>query len=140
MSSKYQKKSTRPRRRVYGQVRESGKIGNTGVDAVPLSKSQGRRFQHQTSGRSAGASPMGRSLNTPEPPPSHGTRSTGKSSGGSTSGDSSPRKRHTTSIQERVRQDLVEREGQGIKKYGTALMPFNGRSALRDAYQEALDL
>ena len=28
----------------------------------------------------------------------------------------------------------------GTKKYGTGLQPFNGRDALKDAYEEALDL
>jgi hypothetical protein len=28
----------------------------------------------------------------------------------------------------------------GLKRYGTLLQPFNGRDALRDAYEEALDL
>lgn len=36
--------------------------------------------------------------------------------------------------------DMSERDLMGRAKYGTALMTNNGRSALRDAYQEALDL
>jgi hypothetical protein len=44
------------------------------------------------------------------------------------------------SIQGLVRADLEEREQVGIERYGTALQPFNGRDALRDAYEEALDL
>lgn len=36
--------------------------------------------------------------------------------------------------------DMVERDGVGRKRYGTPLQPFNGRDALVDAYQEALDL
>jgi hypothetical protein len=36
--------------------------------------------------------------------------------------------------------DMVERGIMGVKKYGTPLQPFNGRDALIDAYQEALDL
>jgi len=44
------------------------------------------------------------------------------------------------SIQSLVRQDLVEREQVGIQRYGTALQAHNGRDALVDAYQEALDL
>ena len=36
--------------------------------------------------------------------------------------------------------DLNTRAATGYKKYGTYLMTHNGRSALMDAYQEALDL
>lgn len=36
--------------------------------------------------------------------------------------------------------DMRQRDQQGEKKYGTRLQPFNGRDALVDAYQEALDL
>jgi hypothetical protein len=39
-----------------------------------------------------------------------------------------------------VREDLEARERLGIERYGTALAPHNGRDALRDAYEEALDL
>lgn len=44
------------------------------------------------------------------------------------------------SIQSLVRADLEEREQIGIQRYGTPLQPHNGRNALVDAYQEALDL
>lgn len=36
--------------------------------------------------------------------------------------------------------DLSARAAVGQEKYGTPLQPFNGRDALMDAYQEALDL
>lgn len=36
--------------------------------------------------------------------------------------------------------DLTERMEAGIKEYGEALRPNNGRDALQDAYEEALDL
>jgi len=36
--------------------------------------------------------------------------------------------------------DCVNRNHMGVKKYGTPLQPFNGRDALKDAYEEALDL
>lgn len=39
-----------------------------------------------------------------------------------------------------VMQDMSERDAFGMAKYGTRLQPFNGRDALVDAYQEALDL
>jgi hypothetical protein len=44
------------------------------------------------------------------------------------------------SIQSLVRDDLDCRELLGIQRYGTSLQPHNGRDALRDAYEEALDL
>lgn len=36
--------------------------------------------------------------------------------------------------------DMKERDRVGRERYGTPLQPFNGRNALVDAYQEALDL
>ena len=45
-----------------------------------------------------------------------------------------------SSVQGMVRQDLELREQVGIQRYGTPLQAFNGRDALRDAYEEALDL
>lgn len=36
--------------------------------------------------------------------------------------------------------DIIERDLIGEQKYSTRLQPFNGRDALKDAYQEALDL
>lgn len=39
-----------------------------------------------------------------------------------------------------VVQDMRERDKKGYQKYHTHLQPFNGRDALIDAYQEALDL
>ncbi len=44
------------------------------------------------------------------------------------------------SIQKLVRADLEAREQVGIERYGTPLQPNNGRDALLDAYEEALDL
>lgn len=43
-------------------------------------------------------------------------------------------------MQGAVRRDLEAREQLGIERYGTPLQPHNGRDALRDAYEEALDL
>lgn len=40
----------------------------------------------------------------------------------------------------RVLEDMKERDRVGREKYGTPLQPHNGRNALVDAYQEALDL
>lgn len=43
-------------------------------------------------------------------------------------------------IQDIVIQDIAERKDVGVERYGTVLQPFNGRSALWDAYHEVLDL
>jgi len=39
-----------------------------------------------------------------------------------------------------VEKDMRRRNGFGISKYKTPLQAFNGRDALKDAYEEALDL
>ena len=39
-----------------------------------------------------------------------------------------------------VQNDIEKRIQKGKKEYGERLKPFNGRSALKDAYEEALDL
>jgi hypothetical protein len=43
-------------------------------------------------------------------------------------------------VQSMVIEDIRKRREVGIERYGTALQPHNGRDALRDAYEEALDL
>ena len=43
-------------------------------------------------------------------------------------------------IQSQVISDIKERRRLGVVRYGTPLQPFNGRDALRDAYEEAMDL
>jgi hypothetical protein len=43
-------------------------------------------------------------------------------------------------VQQLVVADIGARRELGIRRYGTALQPHNGRDALRDAYEEALDL
>lgn len=45
-----------------------------------------------------------------------------------------------TDIQSLVIDDIYKRRLLGIKRYGTALQANNGRDALLDAYEEALDL
>lgn len=45
-----------------------------------------------------------------------------------------------TDIQTLVIADIEARRQVGISRYGTALQPHNGRDALRDAYEEAIDL
>ena len=59
------------------------------------------------------------SPNTPEPNPEHND---------------------LPAVWDLVVEDIKERDRIGTKKYGTRLQPFNGRNALHDAYQEALDL
>lgn len=39
-----------------------------------------------------------------------------------------------------VIKDMEERHEFGKKKYGVGLQPFNGRSSLKDSYEEILDL
>lgn len=39
-----------------------------------------------------------------------------------------------------VLSDMADRDQVGRMRYGTPLQPNNGRDALKDAYQEALDL
>ena len=51
-----------------------------------------------------------------------------------------PIKSNQPAIWDLVMKDIRERDEYGQKKYSTRLQPFNGRDALIDAYQEALDL
>lgn len=39
-----------------------------------------------------------------------------------------------------VIEDMIRRDSFGFEKYHMHLQPFNGRDALKDAYQEALDM
>lgn len=59
-------------------------------------------------------------LNDPQPPPTVG--------------------RGPAAIWDLVIEDMTERDANGYRKYGKRLTAFNGRDALIDAYQEALDL
>jgi hypothetical protein len=43
-------------------------------------------------------------------------------------------------VQDLVIADIEARKALGIRRYGTALQAFNGRDALLDAYEEAMDL
>jgi hypothetical protein len=51
-----------------------------------------------------------------------------------------PTPNKSESVQEQVIKDIRIRMGIGIQRYGTLLQPNNGRDALLDAYEEALDL
>lgn len=42
-------------------------------------------------------------------------------------------------IQSQLIADIEERRQVGIRRYGTALQPFNGRDAARDLYEELID-
>lgn len=44
------------------------------------------------------------------------------------------------SVQDAVIADIESRKAVGLERYGTLLQPHNGRDALRDAYEEAIDL
>lgn len=57
-------------------------------------------------------------------------------------GDSQPlpTKNDAMDIQSLVIADIRVRRDLGIKRYGTALQPHNGRNALQDAYEECIDL
>jgi hypothetical protein len=63
--------------------------------------------------------PLNQSASTPEP---------------------APKPNDLPAVWELVKQDMEDRNRFGFEKYGTPLQPHNGRKALRDAYQEALDL
>ena len=51
-----------------------------------------------------------------------------------------PTPNDSTDIQTLVIHDIEKRREVGIDRYGTALQAHNGRDALQDAYEEALDL
>jgi len=51
-----------------------------------------------------------------------------------------PVKNENACVQDLVIEDIQARKQVGVQRYGTVLQPFNGRDALMDAYQEALDL
>jgi hypothetical protein len=51
-----------------------------------------------------------------------------------------PQKNTEVAVWNIVIADMVRRDQQGREKYGTPLQPHNGRDALVDAYEEALDL
>lgn len=60
----------------------------------------------------------------------------------SAAGDAQPRPTPTGGpvVQEMVIEDIRDRLALGIERYGVGLQAHNGRDALRDAYEEALDL
>ena len=42
-------------------------------------------------------------------------------------------------LAQEIAKDMQERHEVGVKRYGTALQPYNGRNPVVDAYQEVLD-
>lgn len=55
-------------------------------------------------------------------------------------GEPPPTPNNTTPIWELVMKDMHNRNEFGKSKYGTPLQAHNGRNALKDAYEEVLDL
>lgn len=51
-----------------------------------------------------------------------------------------PKPNDGPAIWDLVVKDMSDRDIEGRRRYGTPLQPDNGRDALLDAYQEALDL
>lgn len=51
-----------------------------------------------------------------------------------------PQPNERPAVWDLVMADMRDRDASGREKYGTPLQPMNGRDALVDAYQEALDL
>lgn len=55
-------------------------------------------------------------------------------------GEPAPVKNDSVPVHALVVEDVISRMKFGIGKYGTPLQAGNGRDALKDAYEEALDL
>jgi hypothetical protein len=51
-----------------------------------------------------------------------------------------PQKNSHPHVADELIKDILERKAKGMETYGTPLQPFNGRDALQDALEEALDL
>src|SRR5689334_1433182 len=51
-----------------------------------------------------------------------------------------PIKNDLPAVWDLVLKDMADRDYTGLRRYNTRLQPHNGRDALRDAYEEALDL
>jgi len=92
------------------------------VSATPQNERQGPpEARHEVlAGAAVPSTPtIARTLSTPEPAPTPNAND---------------------AIWHLVIQDMHKRDVMGRRKYGTPLQAFNGRDALKDAYQEALDL
>lgn len=51
-----------------------------------------------------------------------------------------PKPNNNKPVWDQVINDMANRDKLGRERYGVPLQPFNGRDALQDAYEEALDL
>lgn len=51
-----------------------------------------------------------------------------------------PKRNNAPAVWDLVISDMQDRDNFGLQRYATRLQPHNGRDALKDAYQEALDL
>jgi hypothetical protein len=51
-----------------------------------------------------------------------------------------PVKNDEACVQDAVMEYIERRKQLGIERYGTTLQPHNGRDAIRDAFEEAVDL
>jgi len=51
-----------------------------------------------------------------------------------------PKPNNLPHVWDLVIEDMKARDELGFKRYGVRLQPHNGRNALQDAYEEALDL
>jgi hypothetical protein len=51
-----------------------------------------------------------------------------------------PKPNDSTPIWDYVIKDIIARDNLGLERYGVRLQAGNGRDALQDAYEEALDL
>lgn len=55
-------------------------------------------------------------------------------------GQNAPVPTNLPAVWDLVVADMQSRDRMGRGKYGTPLQPFNGRDAMKDAYEEVLDL
>lgn len=55
-------------------------------------------------------------------------------------GEPTPKPNNSPSIHDLVIEDMKSRKEMGLNKYKTILQANNGRNALKDAYEEVLDL
>jgi hypothetical protein len=55
-------------------------------------------------------------------------------------GQPEPQESESPPMWQLVKRDMLRRNAFGVEKYGKPLQANNGRDALKDAYEEALDL
>ena len=74
------------------------------------------------------------------PKPTYSVPTGGVPRPGLSKAEPAPKSSANPAVWPMVVRDMAERDLAGRQKYGTPLQPHNGRDALVDAYQEALDL